>query len=101
MSTFDGNNHYYSGQGVVMIGTRDPVTGAPQGLIPVGNVSDLKISISTNVIEHKESQTGQRGIDLRLTTETKAQLSMTMENFNSYNLGLALRGTSTKVAGGT
>jgi hypothetical protein len=101
MSTFDGNNHYYSGQGVVMVGNRDPLTGKPLGLIPVGNVSDLKIAIQTTVIEHKESQTGQRGIDLRLTTQTKATLSMTMENFNAANLAVALRGTATTVAGGT
>jgi hypothetical protein len=101
MSTFDGNNHYYSGQGVVMVGDRDATTGKPVGLIPVGNVSDLKIAVATTVVEHKESQTGQRGIDLRLTTETKATLSMTMENFNAANLAVALRGTKSTIAGAT
>lgn len=97
MSTWDGNNYYYSGQGVVLLGDRD-ATGKPKGLIPVGNVSDLKISVSTSVVEHKESQTGSRGIDLRLTTETKANLSMTMENFDSVTLAAALRGTRTEKA---
>lgn len=101
MSTFDGNNHYYSGQGVVLVGDRNATTGKPQNLLPVGNVSDLKITIGTTNLEHKESQTGQRGIDLRLTTETKATLSMTMENFISANLATALRGQSTKLLGGT
>lgn len=101
MSTFDGNNHYYSGQGVVMVGDRNATSGKPEGLLPVGNVSDLKISIGTTVIEHKESQTGQRGIDLRLTTETKCTLSMTMENFIAANLATALRGASTAVTGAT
>ena len=99
MSTFDGNNYYYSGQGVVLIGKRDS-QGKPAGLLPVGNVSDLKISIETTVLEHKESQTGQRGIDLRLTTEVKATLSATLENYVAENLALALRGNQTTKAAG-
>lgn len=95
------DNRYYSGQGVVLIAERDPVTGKPMGFIEVGNVSDLKISIATTVLEHKESQTGQRGIDKRLTTETKATLSMTMQNFNAANLALSLRGSSEVLAAGT
>lgn len=101
MSTFDGNNHYYSGQGVVLVGDRDATTGKPLGLLPVGNVSDLKITIGTSNLEHKESQTGQRGIDLRLTTETKATLSMTMENFLASNLATALRGAATTIPAGS
>lgn len=101
MATWEPVSYYYSGQGVVLIGERDPLTGKPVGLIPVGNVSDLKIAITTSVLEHKESMTGARGIDLRLTTETKAALSMTMESYNSTNLALALRGGETVIAGGS
>jgi hypothetical protein len=101
MSTWDGNNHYYSGQGVVLVGDRDPITGKPVGLLSVGNVSDLKIAVATTVLEHKESQTGQRGIDLRLTTEIKCTLSMTMENFIAANLATALRGNTTHKLAGT
>lgn len=97
--SFETVSKYYSGQGVVMIAERDAVTGKPMGLVPVGNVSDLKISISTSVLEHKESQSGQRSIDLRLTTETKAALSMTLESFSKENLEIALRGTAVAKAG--
>jgi hypothetical protein len=100
MATWEPVSYYYSGQGVVLIGERDS-NGKPKGLIPVGNVSDLKIAVTTSVLEHKESQTGQRGIDLRLTTETKAALSMTIENFSSTNLALALRGDVTNRLAGT
>lgn len=100
MATWEPVNYYYSGQGVVLIGERDS-TGKPKGLLPVGNVSDLKIAVATSVLEHKESMTGARGIDLRLTTETKATLSMTLENFNNNNLALALRGTASLNPGGT
>lgn len=97
---WDSTNHYYSGQGVVMLAQRD-ANGNPTGFTSLGNVSDLKISIGVSTLEHKESQTGQRATDLRLTTETKASLSMTVENFISANLADALRGADTEIAGGT
>ncbi len=100
MSTWDGNNFYYSGQGVVLVGERD-ANGKPKNLLPVGNVSALSIAIDTSVLEHKESQTGARGIDLRLTTETNANLTMTMENFIAENMKIALRGSVTNDAAGS
>ncbi len=93
MSTWDGNNYYYSGQGVVLLGKRGP-DGKPLGLVAVGNVSALSVNIETTVSEHKESQTGARGIDKRLTTETKAGLTMTMESFTPENLRIALRAST-------
>ena len=96
MSTWDGNNFYFSGQGVVLIGDRDEVTGKPKGLRSVGNVTDLSINITTENLEHQESQTGQRSIDLRLTTQTNAELAATLENFNAENLKLALRGDTSQ-----
>lgn len=98
MTTFDGNNFYFSGQGVVLVGKRG-TDGKPNGLVSIGNVSDLKISVATTSLEHKESQTGQRGIDLRLVTETKATLSVTLENYIAENLALALRGDVTQKDG--
>jgi hypothetical protein len=100
MTTWNTSEDYYSGQGVVLIGRRD-ANGNPKGLRSIGNVSDLKIAVSTSVLEHKESNTGQRAIDLRLTTETKANLNFTLENFSATNLAEALRGDATLVAGGT
>lgn len=91
---FDVQSTYFSGQGVMMIGTRD-ATGKPVSLRPVGNVSDLKISVATSVVEHHESQTGVRGIDLRLQTEIKATLAATMQSFNQKVLESTLRSTST------
>lgn len=89
---------YYSGQGVVLVGRRGS-DGKPTGLRPVGNVPDLKIAVATSVLEHKESTTGQRGTDLRLTTETKCNLNFTLENFKAKNLADALRGAFTEVVG--
>lgn len=94
-------SNYYSGQGVVLLGIRDAITGAGNKFLPLGNSSDAKISVSTSVIEHKESQSGIRGIDLRLTTEIKANASITMESWNPKNLAIALRGSQAPVTAGT
>lgn len=92
--TYETNTKYYSGQGQVLIAQRDSL-GNPKGFRAIGNVSALKIAIATSVIEHKESMTGQRGTDKRLTTEVKVNLSMTVENFSSKNLADALRAAYT------
>jgi hypothetical protein len=97
MSTWDVQDHYYSGQGVVMAAERNAL-GKPKGFTGFGNVSDLKVSIATTVLEHKESHTGQRGTDKRITTETKVTLSMTVENFIAANLASALRGSAVSVS---
>lgn len=98
MSTWEPESFYYSGQGVVLAGKRG-VDGKPLGLIPFGNVSDLKLGLALTNLEHKESQTGQRATDLRLTTETKATLTMTVENFIAANLASALRASVDEVVG--
>lgn len=95
---WDVVDHYYSGQGIVMLAQRD-ANGDPKGFAPIGNVSDLKLSVKTSVLEHKESKTGQRATDLRITTETTCSLSMTVENFIAQNLADALRGTAAVKAG--
>jgi hypothetical protein len=97
---WDAVDQYFSGQGVVLVGLRDSL-GRPKGLRSMGNVSALKITTATSVLEHKESHTGQRGTDKRITTEVKVGLSMTGENFSGRNLADFTRGLLTEVAAGT
>lgn len=98
MATNDAVDEYFSGQGVVLLSERD-TDGTPLGFTSIGNVSSLALSIATATLEHKESHTGQRGVDLRLVTETTASLSMVMENFIAANLATVLRGSTASVAG--
>lgn len=91
---------FYSGQGLVMLSTRDAL-GNAVGFRNVGNVSDLKITLKTSVVEHKETSSGQRGVDMRLTTEVGCEVSMTLDSFDKDNLAVALRGSTTTVAAGT
>ncbi len=99
MSKWDKKTHYYSGQGVVLIGEYNEA-GEVTGLEPVGNVPALKIGIETSSVEHKESQSGQRAVDLRLITEIKTNLSATLENFDRAGLAMALRGEYQSIAAG-
>jgi len=91
-------SNYYSGQGVVLMASRD-AAGNPTGFTNIGNCSALSVAIATTVVEHKEASSGARGIDLRLTTEVKASVNVTMESFNTANLALGLYGTETAQAG--
>lgn len=96
---WETKSRYFSGQGVVLMGDTD-ADGNPTGLLPIGNVSSLKLNVAASTLEHKESQTGQRGVDLRLTTEMKVGVSIEMESYNAENIALGLRATvNKKVAG--
>ena len=63
---------YFSGQGRVYIATR-AANGLPAAMRWVGNVPDLKITLETEKLEHKESSSGQRQTDLSLITGKKSQ----------------------------
>lgn len=91
---------YFSGQGRVFIGSRD-TNGNPTGLNFVGNVPDLKVSLSVDTLEHQESQSGQRLTDLQLIKTKKGEFSCTLEELIQSNLELALYGSTTAITSGT
>lgn len=94
-------NNYYSGQGSLLMAERDPVTGAPLGFIRIGNVPELTIEITVDKFEHKESESGDRLLDLVLVKEKKGTFSFTAENLSIENLALSFWGQSAVVAGAT
>lgn len=91
---------YFVGQGKVLIGSRDSL-GNPKALRFVGNVPELKFSIKTDVLEHKESTSGQRATDARVIKGKSADFTCKLEDFDKENLALVLYGASTTVAAGT
>lgn len=91
---------YLSGQGRVYIGARDEL-GNPAGLTFVGNVPELKVSLSVDTIEHQEAQSGQRLTDLQLIKTKKGEFACTLEELIATNLALALYGTTTTITPGT
>jgi hypothetical protein len=91
---------YFSGQGRVYIGARDSA-GNPQGLAYVGNVPELKVSLSVETLEHQESVSGQRLTDLQLIKTKKGEFACTLEELIPTNLSLALYGETTDQTPGT
>lgn len=91
---------YFSGQGRVYIGARDAL-GNPQGLAYVGNVPELKVSLSVETLEHQESVSGQRLTDLQLIKTKKGEFACTLEELIATNLALALYGSTTDQGSGT
>lgn len=91
---------YYSGQGLVLISDRDSL-GNPTGFEHIGNICELSIAIDVTEFEHKECTSGQRAIDLTITTETDIEVEMVVESLTAENLKDALFGTVTSVAAGS
>jgi hypothetical protein len=82
---------YASFQGRVFLGKRDN-DGLPIEVRSPGNVAELKLSLKTDVLEHYESQTGQRSLDHRMVKQKSATVNLTIEEFTKENLALALYG---------
>lgn len=94
------SNRYFSGQGRVMLAQRDASGNALQ-FSDLGNVKELSISIKTDVLEHKESTTGQRGTDLRLQTGKAASVKLVPDNFDMATLALVLYGAKAAINSGS
>lgn len=90
---------YASFQGRVFLGKRDAL-GNPIEVRSPGNVAELKLSLKTDVVEHFESQTGQRSLDHRMIKQKSATVMLTIEEFTKENLSLALYGSHVATAGG-
>ncbi len=93
-------SYYASFQGRVYLGKRD-VSGNPLEVRSPGNVAELKLSLKTDVIEHFESQTGQRSLDHRMIKQKSATVKLTIEEFTKENLALALYGNHVTGNSGT
>lgn len=95
-------DRYYRGQGKVYFSEKNAATGQPQGGFKfLGNVPELMLRQETENLEHKESQTGQSLVDLRIEIAKTATMMMTLESWEADNLAIALYGTKTIIAGAT
>lgn len=91
---------YASFQGRVYLGKRDAM-GNPIEVRSPGNVAELKLMLKTDVLEHYESQTGQRTLDHRMVKQKSAMVNLTIEEFTKENLALALYGNFVTAIPGT
>ena len=92
-------NHYYSGQGSFYVGERD-ANGRPTGLRRMGNIPEASVSIEVTKFEHKESESGQRAVDLVIVQERQGTFSLTVENMTLANLAMGFWGKTVNVVEG-
>lgn len=90
--------NYFSFQGQVMLADNSAPSPQPRLL---GNVARLEISLNAETIEHYESQTGRRSLDLRMLKTLGAEISLTLEEWTPENLAFALWGDRIDVAAGS
>ena len=90
----------FSGQGIVYLAEKDS-NGILLGYRDVGNVPELKLSFATTAIEHKESRTGNRLIDMKLATDKSCTASITLDGFDPETLKTAMYATVTTATAGT
>jgi len=93
---------YYSGQGKLILYTKDATTGLPSGGgLWLGNVPKMTVNMTVQAKDHNESFTGQSLTDARFETQTSGKLMLTLEEFNKENLEFAFYGTSLSTTGAT
>lgn len=90
---------YFSGQGRVYIAVA--TAGVPAAFRFVGNCPVLNVALETDVLDHRESTSGQRLTDLRIIRGKSSKFNFTLEEFSAANLALALYGASSSIAGTT
>lgn len=91
---------YFSLQGRIYIANRLP-SGMPGPFRYVGNTPEAAFSMSADIFEHQESETGQRLTDLRLPRAKSASLRLVLEAMTRKNLALAVQGTPGTIAPGS
>lgn len=98
---YEKTTKYFSGQGKLFLSEKNASTGVYAGFVDVGNCSKLSIAFKTDVVEHKESRSGNRLVDVRMATGKTAEASMTLDSFDAENLARVMYAAVTTSAAGT
>jgi len=80
-------SYYASFQGRLYIGAAD-------ALVSPGNSPNLQLALNTDLIEHYESQSGNRSLDFRMVKQKDATVSFDLDEWTKENLALGLYGSS-------
>jgi len=86
----------FIGRGPVLFKLR----GATGGYTPIGNCSNLSVSFEEDAVEVRDYTVQGGGLANKLQTVSNVTGSVTMIDFSSQNLALALRGTATEELAG-
>ncbi|CAN5754092.1 hypothetical protein BH11PSE12_BH11PSE12_08300 [soil metagenome] len=93
-------SNYFLGQGKVYIASRD-AQGNAKAQRWLGDVSEAKIGLKTDKVDHKESYSGQRAIAKKLVIGKEASVDLKIMELSRENLALALYGKSLTIASGS
>lgn len=88
-----------SGQGELFTAPRD-VNGNPVDYAWVGNSPSFELNLGAEELTHKESYSGNRTTDARITTELTTDLGITLEDIKEANFNLMVQGIAAAISGG-
>ena len=72
--------------------------GVAGALRAIGNVPEFELEIGADIVEHKESMTGQRTTDFTMVNATSVNFSGQLEEIDAENLKYILSGMNYEVA---
>jgi hypothetical protein len=91
---------YLSGQGKCYQAARN-AAGSALAFTFMGNVPSFELALNIDTLEHKESTSGQRLVDLRLVTGKKVDLTMNVQEFLPTNLAMMTFGNINTLGAGS
>lgn len=77
------------------------VNGVAGALLPIGNMPTLKLSITTDQVDHYDSRYGYRAKDETLYKQTGVGVEGDLDTINETNLALVMSGKSLEIASET
>ena len=83
-------NKYISLQGRFYLA--EITNGVAGALRALGNVPEFELEIGADIVEHKESMTGQRTTDFTMVNATSVNFSGQLEEIDAENLKYILSG---------